>query len=339
MNNNNDNEINTIGVVGEGKMGSSIFFHFLGSGFNMRWLVSEMADVDKISRHIIRKSARLDSGMSSGKPAISIHPDILKACDLVIEAIPEETGQKKKLFKTLDKILEQKVIVSSNSSSIKPSELCPSMTRAPEFCGLHFFYPLNIKPFTEIITTNHTSEKTCNTLESFLEKSGFISLKIPENQGFILNRILLEVQNEAWSIVQSGRCTTNQLDRLVGDQLFPSGIFSMIDHIGLDILSVSVKNYITSYPNQTHYFGFVEELDRMVAQGHVGKKSGKGFYDYPLQGSENSLPVASEQIVDHLKNVWLSACKRYAAVSHLPLADLNDAIKDYFEIRKGPFEF
>ncbi len=333
------NEINSIGVVGEGKMGSSIFYHFLGLGFEMRWLVSEMADVGKISRQVVRKSARIDSGIAIEKPELSVHPEILSGCDLVIEAIPEEIGLKKKLFKTLDKILEQKVIVSSNSSSIQPSELCPSMKRAPDFCGLHFFYPLNIKPFTEIITTNHTSEKTCNTLGSFLEKSGFISLIIPEKQGFILNKILLEVQNEAWHIVRSGECTFFELDKIVGEHLFPSAIFSMIDHIGIDILSVSIKNYIALYPNRNDYLGFVDVLDQMVSQGRIGKKCGLGFYSYPQKHLEISLPSNSDQIAEHLKQTWFSACKRFAAVSHLPLADLNDAIRDYFEIRKGPFEF
>lgn len=332
-------EINVIGVVGEGKMGSSVFYHFLGHGFEMRWLVSEMADVGKIYRQVVRKSARIDSGIAVAKPEISVHPEILSGCDLVIEAIPEEIGVKKKLFLTLDKILEQNVIITSNSSSILPSSLCPTMIRAPKFCGLHFFYPLNIKQFTEIITTNYTSTETCNTLESLLERTGFLSLLLQEKQSFILNKILLEVQNEAWHIVDSGQCTFYQLDKIVGEHLFPSAIFSMIDHIGIDILSVSIKNYIASYPNRNYYLGFVDVLDQMVSQGRTGKKRGHGFYSYPQTHLETSLPSNSDQIAEHLKQTWFSACKRFAAVSHLPLADLNDAIRDYFEIRKGPFEF
>jgi 3-hydroxyacyl-CoA dehydrogenase len=336
--NNSGNEIKTIGIAGEGKMGTSIFYHFLGHGFSMRWLVSKMADVDKLSRQTIRKSARLNSDLSSDKPAISVNPDILSGCDLVIEAIPEDPGLKKALFSQLHEILPQSVILTTNSSSIEPSSLCPSPARASDFCGLHFFYPLNIKPFAEIILTNHTSIKTSHTLESFLTKTGFISLMLQEKQGFILNRILLEVQNEAWHIVHSGRCTIDQLDKLVGDRLFPASIFSMMDHIGIDLLLVSVKNYIAFYPNQSYYLGFVEDLEKMVSLGHTGKKCGKGFYIYPQAALEISLPSESELILEHLKQTWLSACKRYAAVSHLPLTDLNDAIRDYFEMQKGPFE-
>jgi 3-hydroxybutyryl-CoA dehydrogenase len=334
-----------IGVIGEGKMGTSIFNWLLDFDFIIAWVCSPEADSDKITRQFGRRIKRsLDAGIIEQAryeqlQHISISYDVntLQDCDLLIEAIPENRELKKNLFLKLDKIVKTEALFTSNSSSINPSEIAPPGRRKGQFTGLHFFYPVPLKNIVELTITPDTTENTRLTLESFLDaiKRRFIILE--EKNSFVLNKIFLDFQNEAYQIVHSGHCTFAQMDHLVRKYIFPFGVFDFCDSVGIDTMLASVQNYTRDYPHNSYYADLIFAMKNMVLEGKYGVKSQEGFYIYPLDVSSGEEPSGSSGIIEHLRQTWLSASKRFTAQSHIPIDDMNWAIKEYFGIEKGPF--
>lgn len=343
-----ESQVTTIGIAGEGKMGTAIFNHFLDHGFTMRWLCSSRADLDKLRRQTARRVARrMDGVPDSGVAGSTLHSwqvssskDIFGDCQLVIEAIPEILEMKTNFFKEIDPVLSGSTIVTSNSSSFLPSVLNPITTRKARFCGLHFFYPLEFKRFAEVIPGPDTDAAIPGILEDLLQQTGMTGLVLCEANSFIMNRIMLDVQAEAWNLVSSGRCTAAQLDAWVSKSLFPSGIFSVMDQVGLDTMLSATTEYVKNYRDKDQYQPLIIELHRLVESGRTGKKDGPGFYPEPTEndGLAEPDPEAKAEILRFIHHTWLSSCKRAAMSTRIPIPDLNSAICDYFDLEKGPFE-
>jgi len=338
--------IQKVGVIGEGKMGSGIFNYLLDFDLDLVWVCSAEADVDKISRQFGKKIKRaLDAGIIDQARFEHLHNTMIskdltsaRDCDLIIEAIPEILEMKKNLFAQLDGIVNPEAIFASNSSSINPSEMAPESHRAGKFTGIHFFYPVPLKNITEFTITGNTTGETITAVESFLHYIQRRFIMLEEKNSFLLNRIFLDFQNEAFLIVQSGRCSYLQMDQLVKDNLFSFGIFDFFDSVGLDTMLSSIRNYTKDYPHKSYYSKLIETLSELVSIGKLGMKTQAGFYKYPLEEIVAEPPADAGEIVDHLRKTWLSSAKRFTALAHLPIDDANYAIREYFDITKGPFE-
>lgn len=340
--------ISIIGVVGEGKMGTAIFNHFLDHGYSMRWLCSERADVLKLRRQAERRLSRRADGSGHANlngPAHSLFSicssmSVIMDCQLIIEAIPEVLTMKSKFFREIDGLLSDVAIITSNSSSFLPSLLAQSICHKRRFCGFHFFYPLEFKRFAEIIPGPETDPAIPGILDNLLRQTGMTGLLLNEPNGFLLNRIMLDVEVAAWNLVEAGRCTIGQLDEWVSQTLFPSGIFTVMDQIGLDTMLTAIMEYVKNYPFKDPFQPLILELQRLTDSGRTGKKSGRGFYPEQLNSmhSPETEQVPKEEIIRFLRETWLSSCKRAAMTSRIPIPDLNMVIRDYFDQEKGPFE-
>ncbi len=338
--------IKKVGILGEGKMGTSIFNLLLDYDLELVWACSQEADIDKISRQITKRIKRsFEAGIIDRQrfdnlmqTPVTRNPGELHACDLVIEAVPEILELKKNLFEQLDKIVNPAAIFTSNSSSINPSEIAPHGPRAEKFAGLHFFYPVPLKNIVELTISPETSDQTRYVLEAFLDTIHRRSITLVEKNSFILNKLFLDFQNEAFLIVQAGNCNLEQMDQLVKKHLFPFGVFDFCDHVGIDTMLASVLNYTRDYPHKEYFSPFIASLQSLVTEARLGIKSQEGFYKYPKAEIPGDPPPGYEGIVEHLRQTWLSSSKRFTALAHLPIDDMNWAIKEYFGTDKGPFE-
>ncbi len=343
---NSKSNIQKVGIVGQGKMGSGIFNYLLDFNFDLVWVCSSNADTDKLNKQFVKKIKRLlNAGIIDHqrfdwlmRTSITPNLDDLQYCDLIIEAVPEIPELKKGLFLQLDQIVQPEAIFTSNSSSIHPSELSPPGNRSGLFAGLHFFYPVPLKNIVEFTLTANTTINTTATVESFLESIHRRFIILDEQSSFMLNKIFLDVQNEAFMIVQTGHCSQFQMDQLVRKYLFPFGVFDFCDSVGIDTMLASIRNYTRGYPHKEHFSALISALQRLVNEGKFGVKSQEGFFKYPIKEIPAEEPVNTAEIVEHLRQTWLTSSKQFTARAHIPIDDANYAIREYFDLPKGPFE-
>jgi len=344
--------IHIIGIVGEGKMGTSLFNFLLEFHFLLRWICSPEADLEKLRKTLIKKVRRsLKAGLIDqqehdeilNSTIISSDPEQLRDCDLVIETINEELELKRKLFSGIDKIVPPSCILASNSSSINPSRLFVSEARDPFIIGLHYFYPIPLKDIVELIYTEKTSEEVRSRVQYFIRKTGKHFISLNESNSFILNRLFLDIQNDAFRIVEQKKATFSQIDNLVSSSLFPFGVFDFMDNVGIDTMLAAVKNYTSDYPHKDYYQPLIDKLYRLEKACKLGVKSGEGFYKYPggtkahVKAEKALSETEEKEILDYLSNTYINASKRFTMQSGCTLDEMNHAIKEYFGIEKGPF--
>jgi len=349
--------IQTVGIIGEGKMGTSIFYSLFTRPYSLRWIISEEADLKQLTNGFEKKIQRaLKNGIISQnefneilyKTVISSDIKDTSDCDLVIEAIPEELTLKRKVFKLLDNTVKPSCILATNSSSINPSRLLPGTNRESFIIGIHYFYPVQLKETVELISTRKTNPEVLTNVEHFLINNNKRILYLNESNSFILNKLLLNIQNESYKIVEQQKATEEQIDNLVKEHLFPVGIFDFMDSVGIDTMLVSIKNYISNYPNQDNYSALTGKLRSMADKGKLGVKSGEGFYDYHsgrkvfvhsdpgVAGSMNQ--ESAREIAEFLKFTYLTTAKRFTMQSGCTIEEMNLAIREYLGLTKGPFE-
>ena len=250
-------------------------------------------------------------------------------CELIIEAINEELQAKQKLFKILDAIVSHECILTSNSSSINPSLLIPSENRKEKFAGLHFFYPVALKNIVEVILVPGSSRETLQELTSFLESIHRRFLVLEEKDGFILNRIFLHFQNEAFLLVNEKKASIMQIDRIVREFFFPIGVFEFFDSVGIDIMLASVKNYSKNDPSKDRFHPLILQFEELVYQGRLGTKKNGGFYT-EASSSNPGYPENEAEILSRLKTSYEFAFKKLCHSSGIPAKELKIAMDEYF---------
>lgn len=280
--------INKVAVIGIGAMGSGIAYVSAWNGYSVttRDISEELVE---LGMNKIRQSVM--TGIDKGKLSpvegekilknIKATTDLKEAAqdaDLVIEAIFENMKVKKELFSELDGICPEHTILASNTSTLGITEMASVTKRQEKFIGMHFFNPVPAMKLVEIVMGEKTSEDTYNAAEEFCKSLGKTTVRAKDSPGFIVNRILLPTLNEAMKLVDSGVATKEDVDKamMLGAN-FPMGPFALADYVGLDVAFAAIT---TMYNALGEYYKPSETLKTLVENGHLGMKTGKGFYEY-----------------------------------------------------------
>lgn len=280
--------IKHVGIIGSGIMGSGIAEVAAKAGYTvtLRSRKQESADamVAGLAKSLDRQVAkgRLEEAARDevlGRVSAVSDLAALADCDLVIESVVEDLDIKKALFTELDGIVKSGAILATNTSTLPVVELAVSTGRAEQVCGIHFFNPAPAMKLVEIIRPRTASDDTIAAATAFAEACGKNPVEVKDRAGFIVNHLLFPYLNNAVRMLENGTATRDHIDdAMMGGCNFPMGPLALLDLVGLDTSLAILDALYTEY-RDPHYAA-VPLLRRMVAAGHLGRKSGSGFYDY-----------------------------------------------------------
>jgi 3-hydroxybutyryl-CoA dehydrogenase len=280
--------IKTVAVLGAGTMGNGIAHAFARSGYHviLRDVEQRFLDrgLDTISKNLDREIKK-EKLAAADKPAVlaRIQPttdaSALAAADIAIEAVPEQLDLKLRVLKEADAALKPGAILASNTSSISITQLAAQTSRPGKFIGMHFMNPVPMMVLVEVIRGLATSDETFATTMSLCEKLGKTPVAVNDAPGFVSNRVLMPLINEAAFCVMEGVATPEAVDAVMKLGMnHPMGPLQLADFIGLDvcvdILEVLFKGFGDSK------YRACPLLRKYVAAGWLGRKSGRGFYVY-----------------------------------------------------------
>jgi 3-hydroxybutyryl-CoA dehydrogenase len=280
--------ISTVGIVGAGTMGNGIAQACAVSGVNVVMVDISDAAVAKgiatVSGSLDRllkkeKITAADKGAALARIKGSTSYEDLKGAQLVIEAATENYDLKVKIVKQLDAMLAPEVIVASNTSSISITKLAAVTGRADRFIGMHFFNPVPMMALVEIIRGLQTSDATHAAVHAMATALGKTPITVKNAPGFVVNRILVPMINEAFFVLAEGLATPEDIDagmKLGCNQ--PIGPLALADMIGLDVCLAVMDVYVSEFADSK--YRPCPLLKEMVAAGRLGRKTGQGVYRY-----------------------------------------------------------
>jgi 3-hydroxybutyryl-CoA dehydrogenase len=280
--------VERIGIVGSGIMGSGVaeVAAKAGVGVVLRSRKQETADamVAGLAKSLAKQVAkgRLDEESADAvRSRVSATSDLdaLADCDLVLESVVEDLGVKKELFTELDRIVKDGAILATNTSTLPVVELAVETERPERVCGVHFFNPAPAMSLVELVRTLVTGDDTIAEARAFVEACGKEPVEVADRAGFIVNALLFPYLNNAVRMLENGTASRDDIDvAMKGGCNFPMGPLALLDLVGLDT-SVAILDALYDEFRDPNY-ATVPRLRRMVAAGHLGRKSGQGFYDY-----------------------------------------------------------
>lgn len=280
--------INKVAVIGIGAMGSGIAYVSAWNGYNVkvRDITKEFVEqgMNKIRQSVM---TGIDKGklspiegekMLKNIQATIDMKEAVQDADLVIEAVFEDMNLKKEVFSELDSICPESTILASNTSTKSISEIASQTKRPEKVIGMHFFNPVPAMKLVELVMGEKTSEETYEAAFEFCKSLGKTTVRATDSPGFIVNRILLPTLNEAMKLVDSGVATKEDVDKamMLGAN-FPMGPFALADYVGLDVALAALTTLHEAFGD---YYTPSKSLTELVENGHLGMKTGKGFYEY-----------------------------------------------------------
>ena len=278
----------TIGVLGCGLMGAGIAQVSAAAGFrtivldvNDAVLAKGLARIDKVLSGAVEKgklSADDKARTLANLTGTTRYAD-LKDCDLVIEAIVEQVDAKRAAYQQVEAVVGPQCLIATNTSSLCVTELAAATTRPDRFGGLHFFNPVPMMKLVEVIRALTTTPETHEALMQFARALGKDAVSVPDRGGFIVNRLLIPYLLDAIRCHEGGLGTVEDIDTAMKLGCgHPMGPFTLVDFIGLDT-TYFIANILFDEFKEAR-FAPPAVLKRMVLAGHLGKKSGRGFYTY-----------------------------------------------------------
>ena len=280
--------IQQVGVVGAGTMGNGIAHVFARAGFQVMLCEVERRFLDRglatIRKNLDREAAKgkltateAEAALASIRGTLNGHD--LAECDFVIEAAPERFALKQELFMELDAVLKPEVILASNTSSISITKLAAETQRPGNVIGMHFFNPVPVMKLVEVVRGLETTNQTFAQVKALAEALGKTPVEVNDAPGFVSNRVLMPLLNEAMFAVMEGVATAAAVDQVfqVG-MAHPMGPLALADFIGLDVC-LDIMRVLVDGLGDPKYRP-CPLLIRMVDAGWLGRKSGRGFYQY-----------------------------------------------------------
>jgi 3-hydroxybutyryl-CoA dehydrogenase len=280
--------LETLGIVGSGIMGSGIAEVAARAGMTviLRSRKQETADamVAALERSLAKQVARgkLDDAEAAeinGRVSATADLEALADCDLVVESVVEDLETKKHLVIELDRLVKDGAILATNTSTLPVVEIAMATSRPERVCGIHFFNPAPAMSLVEIVRTLLSSDETIAEAKGFAEACGKSPVVVEDRAGFIVNGLLFPYLNNAVRMLENRTASRDDIDAAMkGGCNFPMGPLALLDLVGLDT-SLAILDALYAEFRDPNYAA-VPLLRRMVAAGHLGRKSGRGFYDY-----------------------------------------------------------
>lgn len=343
--------IEKIGIIGCGKMGTDIFNYLSSFSFQLVLIGKSRQSFENVEKAWLRKQKRALSLSLISNPELdqkisqvqfSTELCDLAGTDLVIESITEDQKLKSELFKTLDKILPDNVILTTNTSSIPLSELIPSTRRQPVMFGLHFFYPIAIKNLVEINFTPHIGLKTKHAISEFLDAINRFHIFFPEPNHFLVNRLFVKLQAGAFNICSHEKIPYEVVDGMIREKLFPAGVFHFFDQVGIDIMYAAVRNYTNQYPDAEFFKPLLADLKEKKDQNHLGIKTGKGYYNYSGQDrmaiSDDIPDLVRKSLLHRLSGYFLEPMRQAIRQKLLTRSELEHIVAEYSGTDISPYD-
>ena len=281
-------EIKKVGVCGCGQMGAGIAEVAARAGItviarevNDELLKKGLGRIDKSLSKAVEKGKLDEPGKNAIRDRISgtTRLEDFADCDLVCEAIIENMDEKLKLWRALDGIVKKEAIFASNTSSLSITEMAAATKRPAQFCGLHFFNPVPVMKLVELVKAVVTSEDTFANAKSYAEKLGKVVVTCKDRPGFVVNALLVPYLLDAIRAYQEGVASREDIDN--GMKLgcgHPMGPLELTDFIGLDTIYYIAEILFEEFKDR--HYAAPPLLKTMVKAGFLGRKSGRGFYEY-----------------------------------------------------------
>ena len=283
-----DMSIKRVGIVGSGIMGSGIAETAAMAGYEVvlrsraqATANAMVAGMEKSLAKQVEKGKVSEEDRDGALSRVTATSDLgeLAGCDLVIESVVEDLAVKKHLFSELDRICGEHAILATNTSTLPVIDMAMETGRPNKVCGIHFFNPAPVMALVEVVRPLTASDETIEAARSFAEACGKTPVEVKDQAGFIVNALLFPYLNNAVRLLEGGVATREDIDAAMkGGCGFPMGPFALLDLVGLDTSLAILDALYTEFRDPN--YAAVPLLRRMVSAELLGRKSGRGFYDY-----------------------------------------------------------